>query len=175
MLLADRCSGCVRCIAVRPACSASGGCLPRGSAGDGGSTSPPAPVTGGSLFSWLGRFRPGLTPGASARRPLALVVRPGFFFTQHRVHSVLARDLKVRVPAFVPPVCQDTPHSRLMSAAVGDFVAAGALRPGRPLACYRLFAVPESATVAKLVYDLSVLTPRLPCRPCSLPSVESAL
>ena len=62
-----------------------------------------------------------------------------------------------------------------MSAAVDDFVAAGELRPGRSLACYILFAGSKSATVARLVYELSVLTPLLPYRPCSLPSVEHAL
>ena len=105
------------------------------------------------------------------------MVQPEISSTQLKVHSVLARSLKVRVPALVPPGrCGGIqPRSRLMSAAVGDFVAAGVLRLGRPLACCKLFAVPKSATVARLVYHLSVLTPQLPCGPCSLPSVESAL
>ena len=62
-----------------------------------------------------------------------------------------------------------------MSAAVRDFVTAGVLRPGHPVACYRLFAVPKSLTVARLVYDLSNLTPLLPNRPCALPSAGKAL
>ena len=141
--------------------------------GDGSSRSSDA--ANDSLLSWLGGRSRRLTAEARVRPPVAPVVRAAAFARWHRVHSVLTRGLKVRVPALVPPVWRSTPRSALMGAAVRDFVAAGVLRPGRPAACYRLFPVPKSETVARLVYDLSDLTPLLPCRPCSLPSVESAL
>ena len=54
-------------------------------------------------------------------------------------------------------------------------VAAGVLVPGRPSACCPLFAVAKTATVARLVYDLSEVTPFMPRRPCQLLSVERAL
>ena len=75
----------------------------------------------------------------------------------NRVRSVLLRGLKVRVPAAVPALWRRTPKSSLITAAVRDFVAAGILRPAQPLACYRLFPVAKSETVAHLVYDLSDL------------------
>lgn len=62
-----------------------------------------------------------------------------------------------------------------MTQAVTDFLRAGVLAPGRPRACYRLFAVPKTSSVARAVYDLSCLTPYMPRRPCRLPSVERAL
>ena len=62
-----------------------------------------------------------------------------------------------------------------MTRAVADFVRAGVLAPGRPVACYPLFAVPKTASVARIVYDLYVLTPFMPRRPCKLPSIERAL
>ena len=62
-----------------------------------------------------------------------------------------------------------------MTRAIADFVEAGVLAPGRPRTCYPLFAVPKTASVARLVYDLSSLTPRMPRRPCALPSVKKAL
>lgn len=68
-----------------------------------------------------------------------------------------------------------TRRSALMSEAIRDFVSGGILEPGKPSACHSLFAVRKSASVARLVYDLSVLTPYMPRRPCSLPSVEKAL
>ena len=81
----------------------------------------------------------------------------------------------LRVPDSAPPVWLRTPPSRLMSSAISDFVAAGVLRRGVPSHCYRLFAVPKSADTARLVYDLSSLTPFMPRRPCHLPSVTRAV
>ena len=146
-----------------------------GDRGGGGGSPQSSSATGDSLLSWLGGSGQRLAPGARVRPPVAPVVRPDVFVARHRVFSVLTRGLKVRVPVLAPPVWRSTPRSALMGAAIADFVAAGVLRPGRPTACYRLFPVPKSATVARLVYDLSLLTPLLPCRPCYLPSVENAL
>ena len=81
----------------------------------------------------------------------------------------------MRVPGSAPPVWLRTPSSRLMSSAISDFVAAGVLRRGEPSNCYRLFPVPKSTDTARLVYDLSSLTPFMPRRPCYLPNVTRAV
>ena len=62
-----------------------------------------------------------------------------------------------------------------MDAAVRDFVATGVLQPGSPIRCYKLVPVPKSDLSARLIYDLSSLTPYMPRRPCLLPSIERAL
>ena len=139
------------------------------------STSSPPVAAACSLLSLIGDHRRRVGAAARVRPPVAISVRADFYAAHHRMRSVLARGLKVRVPVLVPPVWRVTPRSRLMSAAVEDCVAAGVLRLGRPVACYRLFPVAKSETVARLVYDMSELTPFLPDRPCVLPSAERAL
>lgn len=128
--------------------------------------SPLGGVTGGR--------RP-LHPSARVRPPVATRVDAALYRGHPRLCSVLTRGLKVRVPTAAPRVWAVTPRSALMSAAVGEFVAAGILRPGRPQSCYRLVPVPKSDSSARLIYDLSSLTPFMPSRPCPLPSVERAL
>ena len=128
-----------------------------------------------SVLSLIADTRRPLAAGARVRPPVLPRVDPSLFIRRHRVHSVWTRGLKVRIPSAVPPVWRATPRSDVVARAVDDFVRAGVLRPGRPLTCYRLFAVAKSETVARLVYDLSELTPHLPTRPCVLPSVGEAL
>lgn len=112
---------------------------------------------------------------ARVRPPICVRVNPAVYRGHPRVCSVLARGLKVRVPSAAPAVWRRTPLSNLMSLAVRDFVAAGILEPGVPTHCYRLFPVAKSASEARLVYDLSALTPYMPRRSCVLPKIERAL
>ena len=112
---------------------------------------------------------------ARVRPPVRVRVDAAVYRGHPRLYSVLGRGLKVRVPAVAPRLWVKTPRSALMSAAVRDFVAAGILRAGTPRRCYRLVPVPKSDGSARLIYDLSSLTPHMPRRPCSLPSVERAL
>ena len=112
---------------------------------------------------------------ARARPPVVTAVAAAVYSGHPRLHSVLTRGLKLRVPAAAPRLWVRTPRSALMTAAVRDFVDAGVLRPGNPRRCYRLVPVPKSDGSARLIYDLSSLTPFMPRRPCSLPSVERAL
>ena len=134
-----------------------------------------AAATCESPMSGVAAPRRSVGGSARVRPPIATRVDAGLYSGHPRLHSVLTRGLKVRVPAAAPRVWVETPRSRLMTAAVRDFVAAGVLRPGRPQRCYRLFPVPKTDTTARLIYDLSSLTPFMPHRPCQLPSVERAL
>ena len=52
-------------------------------------------------------------------------------------------------------------------AAVWDLVAAGVLRPGKPRACCWLAPVPKCDGSARVIYDVSELTPFMARRPCS--------
>ena len=112
-----------------------------------------------------------VSDSARVRPPVRVSVDAARFAGHPRNCSVLARGLKLRVPGSAPPVWLRTPSSRLMSSAISDFVAAGVLRRGEPSNCYRLFPVPKSTDTARLVYDLSSLTPFMPRRPCYLPNV----
>ena len=114
-------------------------------------------------------------PSARVRAPVVAAVCAGLYSGHPRLYSVLSRGLRVRVPAAAPRVWRVTPLSVLMSAAVCDFVSAGVLRPGRPRSCYRLLPVPKGDGGARLVYDLSSLTPFMPSRRCRSPSVERTL
>ena len=138
----------------------------------GGGALPPA---GGSPLSFIGSRRLPVETASRVRPPVRVRVDPAVFAAHPRVRSVLARGLRVRVPASVPGVWRQTARSPLMDAAVADFVAAGVLVPGQPRACYPLFAVSKSVKVARLVYDLSIMTPHMSRRPCHLPSIEKAL
>ena len=129
----------------------------------------------GSPLDFIGSRRRPVAADARVRPPLRVRVSAEPYSAHPRVHSVLSRGLKVRVPSAVPPVWRPTRRSPLMTRAIEDFVEAGVLAPGRPRACYPLFAVPKTTSVARLVYDLSHLTPHMPRRPCALPSVEKAL
>ena len=114
-------------------------------------------------------------PAARVRPPVATRVDASAYSGHPRLHNILWRGLKVRIPSAAPRAWTVTPRSPAMTAAVTGFVSAGVLRPGRPTSCYRLFTVPKSDGSARLIYDLSALTPYMPCRPCPLPSVERAL
>ena len=132
----------------------------------------------GDIESPLGaladRRRP-VSGSARVRPPVATRVDASLYSGHPRLRSVLTRGLRVRVPAAAPRVWAVTPRSPLMSDAVRDFVSAGVFRPGRPRCCYRLVPVPKNESTARLIYDLSSLTPFMPRRPCSLPSVDRAL
>ena len=112
---------------------------------------------------------------ARVRPPLPTRVDARFYAGHPRLCSVLSRGLKVRVPAAVPRVWAVTPRSALMTAAVRDFLAAGILRPGQPQRCFRLVPIPKTDSTARLIYDLSAMTPFMHRRPCRLPSVERAM
>ena len=116
-----------------------------------------------------------LDPNATVRPPVRTRVNPIAYSGFHRVKSILTKGLKVRIPVEIPRVWVPSPDSTLMRGAVNDFVACGVLRPSRkPINCYRLFPVPKSASIARLVYDLSQMTPFMPSRPCNLPTVQRA-
>ena len=132
-------------------------------------------AVGDSPLSFVGSRRLPVADDARVRPPLRVRVDAGVFAAHPRVQSVLARGLKVRMPSSVPVVWRPTRVTPLMTLAVADFVRAGVLAPGRPSACYPLFAVPKTASVARVVYNLSALTPYMPRRPCKLPSVVRAL
>ena len=147
--------------------------LPPPSLGEAGGAGVPTAVE--SPMDFIGAQRLPLEAGARVRPPVAGRVNAALFAGHPRVQCVLAMGLKVRVPATAPRVWQVTQRSALMTAAVADCVAAGVLVPGRPRRCYRLFPVPKSKSVARLIYDMSSLTPFLPHRPCVLPTIERAL
>ena len=121
-------------------------------------SSPAADLAGSSMASLIADHRRYVAPVATR-------VNPDYYKGHHLVQSVLSRGLKLRIPASLPPVWRVTPSSPLMTAAIRDYVSAGVLRRGAPTACYQLFPVPKSSSVARLVYDLSLLTPLLPGRP----------
>ena len=139
-------------------------------AGDAG-----VPMAVESPLDFIGAQRLPLEAGARVRPPVAGRVNAELFAGHPRVRSVLTKGLKVRVPSTAPRVWHVTRRSALMTAAVTDCVAAGVLVPGRPRRCYRLFPVPKNKSVARLIYDMSSLTPFLPHRPCVLPTIERAL
>ena len=141
---------------------------------DGGASSE-LPEDGASPLDFFGSRRLPVAEGARVRPPRRVRVDADVSAAHPRVRSVLARGLRVRVPASVPAVWRPTRVTALMTRAVPDLVRAGVLAPGRPVACYPLFAVPKTASVARIVYDLSALTPFMPRRPCKLPSIGRAL
>ena len=126
-------------------------------------------------FTFTDDRRRRVTSASRVRPPVPIRVDPVYYSGHHRVCSILSRGLKLRIPSVTPPAWRVTPSSPLMTEAVESFVSAGVLRPGRPLACYRLFPVAKSDSVARLVYDLSDLTPLLDTRPCALPTIDRAL
>ena len=82
--------------------------------------------------------------------------------------SAHARDSALRVAGHSALGADDGRGGRLCGGR-----RAGAGPPATML--YRLFPVPKSKSVARLIYDMSSLTPFLPHRPCVLPTIERAL
>lgn len=122
------------------------------------------PAADGSPLSFIGsRWLP--VDSEARLRPALCVRMDAAAFSAHpRACSVLSRGLKVRVPSSVPRVWRSTRRSAIMTKAVADFVTAGILAPGQPRACYPLFAVSKTVSVARLVYDSSSLTLHMPHR-----------
>ena len=62
-----------------------------------------------------------------------------------------------------------------ITQTVSSLVQAGVISPGRPTSTYRLFLIPKNNTHARILYDLSLVTPRVRAPPCHLPRAMDIL
>ncbi|KAF0298368.1 polyprotein [Amphibalanus amphitrite] len=93
----------------------------------------------------------------------------------HRVQSILTTGART----FVPPAARGqffpTPDTAVTRNVVAALTQHGHLRRGRAKSAYRLFALAKDNKRARILYDLSPLTPHLDPPPCFLPRAMDLL
>ena len=87
----------------------------------------------------------------------------------HRVRSILSEGAKT----FVPPEAREfrnvTYQSRINTEIITNLTETGIIEQGHVRSTYRLFTIPKNDGRARVLYDLSQLTPFLTKPTCRLP------
>ena len=87
----------------------------------------------------------------------------------HRVQSILTRGATTYIPPGARGQFHITPVTTVTSNIVNALTKSRILVPGKVRNAYRLFALAKDARRARVLYDLSPLTPHLEPPPCFLP------